>query len=81
MNELVWRRCGNLSAAFADAFAEPLVESEPVQQRSSVERFLAGSRLGEPKKLLDVLDRAFAVHADAAAAPGSVPSELVGAEA
>ena len=70
-----------MPVAVADAFAEPLAESELVQQQSLVERFLAGLRLGEPKKLLDVLDPAFDVHADAAAAPGGVPSELVGAEA
>jgi hypothetical protein len=40
-----------------------------------------GLRLGDPKKLLDVLDPAFAVHADAAAAPGGAPSEIVDAEA
>jgi RNA polymerase sigma factor (sigma-70 family) len=58
-----------------------LAESELAQQQSLVERFLAGLRLGDPKKLLEVLDPAFAVHADAAAAPGGLPSEVVGVEA
>jgi RNA polymerase sigma-70 factor (ECF subfamily) len=58
-----------------------LDDSELAQQQSLVERFLAGLRLGDPKKLLDVLDPAFVVHADAAAAPGVTPWELAGAEA
>jgi RNA polymerase sigma factor (sigma-70 family) len=61
--------------------ATNLAENELAQQQSLVERFLAGLRLGDPKKLLDVLDPAFSVHADTAAAQGGVPSEIVGAEA
>jgi RNA polymerase sigma factor (sigma-70 family) len=56
-----------------------LAEDELAQQHSLVERFLAGLRLGDPNVLLDVLDPAFVVRADAAAAPGGVPSEAVGA--
>ena len=56
-----------------------LDESELAQQRSLVENFLAALRLGDSKKLLEVLDPAFAAHADAATAY-SVPSGIVGAE-
>src|ERR1700722_11830062 len=58
-----------------------LAEDELGQRRSLVERFLAGLRLGDPKKLLEVLDPAFVVRADATAAPRGVPTETVGAEA
>jgi RNA polymerase sigma-70 factor (ECF subfamily) len=57
-----------------------LAEDELGQRRSLVERFLAGLRLGDPKKLLEVLDPAFVVQADATAAPRGVPSEIEGAE-
>jgi RNA polymerase sigma-70 factor (ECF subfamily) len=57
-----------------------LPEDELGQRRSLVERFLAGLRSGDPKKLLDLLDPAFVVRADATAAPGGVPTETVGAE-
>ena len=57
-----------------------LAEDELARQHSLVERFLAGLRSGDPKKLLDVLDPAFVVRADAAAAPAGVPPEVVGAE-
>jgi RNA polymerase sigma-70 factor (ECF subfamily) len=58
-----------------------LAKDELGQRHSLVERFLAGLHLGDPKKLLDVLDPAFVVRADATAAPRGVPSEIVGAEA
>jgi RNA polymerase sigma factor (sigma-70 family) len=58
-----------------------LPEDELGQRRSLVERFLAGLRSGDPKKLLEVLDPAFVVRADATAAPRGVPTETVGAEA
>jgi RNA polymerase sigma-70 factor (ECF subfamily) len=57
-----------------------LAETERARQHFLVETFLAGLRSGDPKKLLDVLDPAFVVRADAAAAPAGVPSEVVGAE-
>ena len=58
-----------------------LPEGELAQQRSLVEKFLTALRLGDATKLLEVLDPAFAVHADATAAPGGVPTEIHGAEA
>jgi RNA polymerase sigma factor (sigma-70 family) len=58
-----------------------LAEDELGQQRSLVERFLAGLRQGDPKKLLDVLDPAFAVRADMTAPGGGASSEIEGAEA
>jgi RNA polymerase sigma factor (sigma-70 family) len=57
-----------------------LPEGELAQQRSLVEKFLIALRLGDAMKLLEVLDPDFAVHADAAAAPG-VPTDIHGAEA
>jgi RNA polymerase sigma-70 factor (ECF subfamily) len=57
-----------------------LPESELAQQQSLVEKFLIALRLGDATKLLEVLDPDFAVHADAAAAPG-VPPDIHGAEA
>ena len=57
-----------------------LPESELMQQQSLVEKFLTALRLGDATKLLEVLDPDFAVHADAAAAPG-VPPDIHGAEA
>jgi RNA polymerase sigma-70 factor (ECF subfamily) len=47
--------------------------SELVQQRSLVEKFLAALRLGDPAKLMDLLDPAFSVHADATSAPRGLP--------
>jgi RNA polymerase sigma factor (sigma-70 family) len=58
-----------------------LPEDEVAQQQSLVEKFLAALRLGDATKLLEVLDPAFAVHADAAAAPAGVPTDIRGAEA
>jgi RNA polymerase sigma factor (sigma-70 family) len=57
-----------------------LAEDELAQQHSLVERFLTGLRQGDPKVLLEVLDPAFVVRADATAAPGGLASEIVGAE-
>ena len=57
-----------------------LADDELEQQHSLVERFLAGLRSGDPKMLLDILDPAFAVRADAASAPGGLPPEIVAAE-
>ena len=58
-----------------------LPEDEVAQQQSLVEKFLAALRLGDATKLLEVLDPAFAVHADAAAAAAAVPTDIRGAEA
>jgi RNA polymerase sigma factor (sigma-70 family) len=58
-----------------------LPEDEVAQQQSLVEKFLAALRLGDATKLLEALDPAFAVHADAAAAPAGVPTDIRGAEA
>ena len=46
---------------------------ELTQQHSLVEKFLAALRLGDPTKLLDLLDPAFTVHADATSAPRGLP--------
>jgi RNA polymerase sigma-70 factor (ECF subfamily) len=58
-----------------------LPESELAQQRSLVEKFLAALRSGDSMNLIEVLDPAFAVHADGTAAQGAVPTEIHGAEA
>jgi RNA polymerase sigma-70 factor (ECF subfamily) len=58
-----------------------LPEDELAQQRSLVEKFLAALRLGDAAKLLEVLDPAFAVQADAAALPAGVSTAIRGAEA
>lgn len=57
-----------------------LPEGEIEQQRSLVERFLSALRMGDPMKLMEVLDPAFEVRADAAASPG-VSKDIHGAEA
>lgn len=54
--------------------------TELVQQRSLVENFLAALRLGDPKKLIDLLDPSFTVHADATSAPRGLP-DIHGVEA
>ena len=54
--------------------------TELVQQRSLIEKFLAALRLGDPMKLLDLLDPSFSVHADATSAPRGLP-EIYGVEA
>jgi len=58
-----------------------LAEDQLEHQHSLVKKFLAGLRQGDPSLLLEVLDPAFAVSADAASVPGGLPAELVGAEA
>jgi RNA polymerase sigma-70 factor (ECF subfamily) len=58
-----------------------LPEGELDQQRSLVEKFLSALRLGDSMKLLEVLDPAFAVHADTTAAQGAVTTGIHGAEA
>jgi RNA polymerase sigma-70 factor (ECF subfamily) len=54
--------------------------SELEQQRSLVENFLTALRLGDPTRLMDLLDPAFTVHADATSAPRGLP-DVHGAEA
>lgn len=58
-----------------------LPNQELAQQRDLAEKFLAALRLGDPSKLLEVLDPAFAVQADAVAAPRGAPTDVHGAEA
>jgi RNA polymerase sigma-70 factor (ECF subfamily) len=50
------------------------------QQRTLAEKFLAALRLGDPLKLMEVLDPAFSVHADVVAAPRGVPADIPDAE-
>jgi RNA polymerase sigma factor (sigma-70 family) len=50
------------------------------QQRDLAEKFLAALRLGDPAKLMEVLDPAFSARADAVAAPRGVPADIHGAE-
>jgi RNA polymerase sigma-70 factor (ECF subfamily) len=59
--------------------AVPRTELE--QQRSIIEEFLAALRLGDPSKLMDLLDPSFSVHADATSAPRGIPEGIHGAEA
>jgi RNA polymerase sigma factor (sigma-70 family) len=53
-----------------------LPDRESAQQRELAEKFLAALRLGDPAKLMDVLDPAFSVQADAVAAPRGVPTDI-----
>ncbi len=57
-----------------------LPDQGSAQQRRLAERFLAALRLGDPAKLMEVLDPAFSVRADAVAAPRGVPTDIHGAE-
>lgn len=56
-----------------------LPQTALARQQSLVENFLAALRLGDPMKIVDLLDPAFAVHADVTAAPHGLP-EIHGAE-
>ena len=60
--------------------ATTLSDADLAQQRNLAEKFLAALRLGDPAKLMELLDPAFSVQTDAAAAPG-VPTDIHGAEA
>jgi RNA polymerase sigma-70 factor (ECF subfamily) len=60
--------------------ATALPERDLAQQHSLAQRFLAALRLGDPLKLMEVLDPAFAVQADAVAAPRGVPKDVHDAE-
>ena len=57
-----------------------LADREAAQQRDLAEKFLAALRLGDPAKLIEVLDPAFSVKADAVAAPGGVSRDIHDAE-
>jgi RNA polymerase sigma factor (sigma-70 family) len=57
-----------------------LPDRDLAQQRDLAERFLAALRLGDPVKLMEVLDPAFSVRADAVAAPRGVPAGIRDAE-
>lgn len=62
--------------------ATDLEDRELSQQRFLVDKFLAALRLGDPMTLMEVLDPAFEVHADATATPrGGMPANLHGAKA
>lgn len=58
-----------------------LSDADLAQQRNLAEKFLAALRLGDPAKLIELLDPAFSVQADATAAPRAVPRDIHGAEA
>ena len=58
-----------------------LPDRDLAQQRDLAEKFLAALRLGDPAKLMEVLDPTFSVRADAVAAPSGVPMDIHGAEA
>jgi RNA polymerase sigma factor (sigma-70 family) len=57
-----------------------LPDHDSAQQRDLAEKFLAALRLGDPAKLMEVLDPAFSVQADAVAAPRGVPTGIHDAE-
>jgi RNA polymerase sigma factor (sigma-70 family) len=61
--------------------ATTLSEHDLAQQRHVAEKFLTALRLGDPAKLMEVLDPAFSVLADRTAAPRGVPADIHGAEA
>lgn len=55
-------------------------DHDSAQQRELAEKFLAALRLGDAAKLMEVLDPAFSVQADAVAAPRGVPPGIHDAE-
>jgi RNA polymerase sigma factor (sigma-70 family) len=55
-------------------------DRDSAQQRDLAEKFLAALRLGDPAKLMEVLDPAFSVQADAVAAPRGLPTDIHDAE-
>jgi RNA polymerase sigma factor (sigma-70 family) len=57
-----------------------LADREAAQQRDLAEKFLAALRLGDPEKLMEVLDPAFSVQADAVASPRGLPKDIHDAE-
>jgi RNA polymerase sigma-70 factor (ECF subfamily) len=58
-----------------------LPDKDRAPQRNLVEKFLAALRMGDPAKLLEVLDPAFSAQADLVAAPQGVPTDMRNAEA
>ena len=61
--------------------ATSLDNQDLAEQRSLVERFLAALRLGDPAKVVEVLDPEFAARADAVATPPGGMPKVRGAEA
>jgi RNA polymerase sigma factor (sigma-70 family) len=61
--------------------ATPLEDRQLAQQRFIVDHFLAALRLGDPIKLVEVLDPSFSAQADAVAAPAGIPAGIHGAQA
>jgi RNA polymerase sigma factor (sigma-70 family) len=57
-----------------------LPDHDSAQQRDLAEKFLAALRLGDAAKLMEVLDPAFSVQADAVVAPRGVPTDIHDAE-
>src|ERR1700722_9221088 len=57
-----------------------LPDRDSAKQRDLAERFLAALRLGDAAKLMEVLDPAFSVQADAVAAPQGVSKDTHDAE-
>jgi len=57
-----------------------LPDHDSAQQRELAEKFLAALRLGDAAKLMEVLDPAFSVQADAVVAPRGVPTDIHDAE-
>ena len=57
-----------------------LPDRDLAQQRELAEKFLAALRLGDAAKLMEVLDPAFSVQADAVAAPQGVSKDVHDAE-
>ena len=57
-----------------------LPDPDSTQQRDLAEKFLAALRLGDAAKLMEVLDPAFSVQADAVAAPQGVSKDVHDAE-
>jgi len=55
--------------------------TELAQQQSLIEDFLTALRLGDPSKLIDLLDPSFSVHADTTSAPRGIPEGIHGREA
>jgi RNA polymerase sigma-70 factor (ECF subfamily) len=61
--------------------ASTLDNQELLEQRTLVEKFLAALRLGDPAKVVEVLDPEFAARADAVATPPAGMPKVHGAEA
>lgn len=57
-----------------------LSDQDLAQQRDLAEKFLDALRLGDPAKLVEILDPTFSIQADAVAAPRGVPTDIHDAE-